>query len=590
MAIRLTTNWQNIASAIYEPGTGFKAGFYLDAKYSEQSTINNNTKVQTRLTSYVFSGSGGGYGYEFWCTYVTQNVSGSGYWNIQTETIMNAESIVRHEEDGTKIVNIGAVANVYGLGMYLSMNGDIELPPIDRYPMIVQSPDFSDEDDPTITYTTSLGFSGASVEAGIFSSDGNTAYADYRAVNVADGSYTFHLTSSERNSLRNSTPDNNNMNVMFKLRTTTTNNEEYFSTSIKTLTIVNAQPTFTYSMSEINSNVSALLGSSADTIVQNASVVRFVVSPTALKGSSISKVEVIHNNQSYPDTTSPYEIDVPVTDNSFAIRVTDSRNNIKITALTKTLIEYQPVDITSLTMKRQNPTSSNIILNLNAKYYQKTFGSTANVPIVKWKLNDGSYTTIPSSNYVIDTTNDKLTISNYVLSNALVYTSPGTFTVEISDLLTSDTDARDVIKGIATFDVGEHDLQVNGDLYVADTSRNNAKNILNEIDGRVKSYNLVTDGSEVKVGYKVDGKDVYAKRYGFSSLTNGTQLAHGLSNFTLIDWDGMTLYQGTWRKLPYPLSNGYYVFNVDSTYISYYTSTSLIGMSGEITLYYIYNS
>jgi len=110
------------------------------------------------------------------------------------------------------------------------------------------------------------------------------------------------------------------------------------------------------------------------------------------------------------------------------------------------------------------------------------------------------------------------------------------------------------------------------------------------LNNRIESYNLITDGSEVKVGYKVDGRDVYAKRYSFYSLTSGTQLAHGLSNFTLIDWDGMTLYQGTWRKLPYPLQNGFYVFNVDDTYITYYASAELTGLTGNITLYYTYNS
>jgi hypothetical protein len=234
---------------------------------------------------------------------------------------------------------------------------------------------------------------------------------------------------------------------------------------------MNANPTFTYTIEETNSDIVSLLGSTADTIVQNASVVQIVVSPTAYKGASITKVVITHGNQTYTDTETPYSIDVPVTTNSFTITVTDNRGNTATQTFTKTLIEYQPVDITSLTMKRRNPTSSDIILNLEAKYYQKTFGSTANVPTVRWKLGDGTYTTIPSSEYTIDTENNKLRIYNYTLSNVLVYTAKGTFTIEISDLLTTDTDARNVLKGVATYDVGEHDFQVNGDLFVADINR-----------------------------------------------------------------------------------------------------------------------
>jgi hypothetical protein len=243
-------------------------------------------------------------------------------------------------------------------------------------------------------------------------------------------------------------------------------------------TFINAEPTFTYTTTETNSNVVDLLGATSDTVIQNVSKLRVDTTPTAYKGASISKVAITHGNQTYTDTESPYSVDVPVTTNSFTITTTDNRTNSTSQTFTKTMIEYQPVDITSLTMKRQNSTSSNIILNLEAKYYQKTFGSTANVPTVKWKLDDGTYTTIPSTEYTIDTTNNKLTIYNYTLSNVLSYNLKGTFTIEISDLLTTDTDARDVLKGIATYDVGEHDLQINGDLYIADTNRENARKVI----------------------------------------------------------------------------------------------------------------
>ena len=278
-------------------------------------------------------------------------------------------------------------------------------------------------------------------------------------------------------------------------------------------TFINAEPTFTYTATETNSNVVALLGSSSNTVIQNASNLRIETTPTAYKGASISKVAITHGNQTYTDTESPYSIEVPVTTNSFTITTTDNRTNSTSQTFTKTMIEYQPVDITSLAMKRRNPTSSDIILNLEAKYYQKTFGSTANVPTVRWKLGDGTYTAIPSSEYTIDTENNKLRIYNYMLSNALVYTANGTFTIEISDLLTSDTDGKTVLKGVATWDAGEHDFQVNGDLFVADINRENPINM------KKICSNSTT---EQIIGTWTDGKPLYRKTYLISYYTYGT--------------------------------------------------------------------
>ena len=87
--------------------------------------------------------------------------------------------------------------------------------------------------------------------------------------------------------------------------------------------------------------------------------------------------------------------------------------------------------------------------------------------------------TIPSSNYVIDSTNNKLTISNYEITNILNYQSIGQFTIYAEDKLTTveDTGKRgQVLKGIATFDAGEFDFQINGDFYLANTSRTNQVN------------------------------------------------------------------------------------------------------------------
>lgn len=355
---------------------------------------------------------------------------------------------------------------------------------------------------------------------------------------------------------------------------------------------IDGEPTFTYTTTELNSKVSALLGTSASTIVKNASNVRIEVSPTAKYGATISKVSVIHNNKPYEDTISPYLIDVPVSANEFNIEVQDNRTNKATQTSTKTLIDYLPVDITNLSMKRVNPTSSNIILNLEATYYQQTFGSTANAPIVKWKLDNGSYTTIPSSVYTIDNTNHKLTITNYVLTNVLDYRQQGQFALYIEDLLTTDTEGGEkgkVLKGIPTFDAGEHDFKVNGKMYLADEDGQNPVevgqggdtlpiNAIVDYDGSTvpEGYELVEDYSTTEVKTNkvwTDNKPVYRK-----CITGTTQsgndaitILSGVSE--LIDHEIVVKRSGINQR--HPLSSTMTNYSSDHAYPLFLDGTTL---------------
>ena len=81
----LTTSWQSFASASYSTGSS-NVNFYLEARYTSQSTTNNTTNIQTRLRSDLTSGYISGAGYKFTCSYAS-TVSGSGVWNFGDEVI-----------------------------------------------------------------------------------------------------------------------------------------------------------------------------------------------------------------------------------------------------------------------------------------------------------------------------------------------------------------------------------------------------------------------------------------------------------------------------------------------------------------------
>lgn len=396
-----------------------------------------------------------------------------------TKQIGTKSTTVTHNNDGTKSVSYSAsVDTPWSLGD-ASLSGTLTLPTIKRQANITSAPDFTDEESPTITYTNPLGNSVTGLQACIANTEGTTAYANYRDISKTGTSYTFELTEAERNALRQATTDNTTRSIKFFVRTNI-NGTYYYSSLQRTLTIVNATPTQTVAVTETNQNVISVLGddSTATYVVQNASELQFVSTPSTLKYATVKNVSLYHNGTlKQTITTSPYSFTpAKVETNTFNVVATDSRNlqannEIKWTA---NYIEYIPIDITQYSFKRYNPTSSDIILNATIKYKQTTFKNTANVPTIKWKVGEqGTLNTISSSDYTIDTTNDTITITNLILSNVFSYQNSEEMYLYANDLLTEDTEHMLVTKGIPTFDAGEHDFQVNGDLFVADVNRQN---------------------------------------------------------------------------------------------------------------------
>ena len=311
-----------------------------------------------------------------------------------------------------------------------------------------------------------------------------------------------------------------------------------------TCSFVDAEPTFTFTKAETNTKVSNVLGEAiADTIIKSASLLNVVVSPTAYKGSSIASVSVTSNGTIQTITSSPYSFTLPMTTDNFTIQVLDIRGLSTTQVVTMTLLDYIPIKINSFNFVRENPTSSNIEVTLNSDYLQETYNNTPNAPLVRWKLGEeGTINTIPTTEYSIDTTNNKLKLNNSVLTNALSYRQKGTFYIYVSDLFTEASDSDIVIKGIPTWDAGEHDLCVNGTLYVANEDRENKIDVLTK-------YST----TEKPIGYWTDGEIIYQKVVDTGQIASASKnVAHGISNLgNVIKLYGMARSSGgTYCTLP----------------------------------------
>ena len=399
---------------------------------------------------------------------------------------------------------------------------------IKRYPVISAGQNFTDETDSvTITYTnpSKLYPVRLKLEAG-----GNPDLI-VRDFDKTSTSGRIDLTEAEKNTLRALTPNSNTLTVRETVRAMSGETPLSLSYKDYTMTIVNANPTMEQrQIIENNTDVISYLGSSsADTVVKNASNVTISVTPIAYKSATISSVVINHNgvNINATESSGVYSATFDVVADTTTITTTDSRGNTVSEVWEPNVIEYQKVKQNSFSFKRVNPTSSNIAFTLDSLYYQQTFGSTANVPTIRWKLDNGSWNTLSSSQYTIDTTNNKVTV-NTTLNNVLSYMNSGTMYVEVSDLLSTWTNSMNVTKGIPVFEFGEDDVQVNGDLYIADTNRENKINVKDIL----KSSNYIVAG--MTSSQQASNNTIQKLRINKIANSNGTLLTLDSSNYEVV--------------------------------------------------------
>lgn len=395
-----------------------------------------------------------------------------------TKQIGTKSVTVTHNADGTKSVSYSAsVDTPWSLGD-ASLSGTLTLPTIKRQATITSAPNFTDEQNPTIKYSNPAGNSVSSLQVCIASPDGMTTYAGYRDVSKTGSSYTFNLTEAERYNLRYASRNSNTLAIRFFIKTVISGTTLRNSVQ-KTMTIVNANPTEVTELEETNQKVITLLGSdTATAVIQNVSQIRLTSTPTTYKYATVSRIQFKNGTTSIVDTSSPYDAVIVPINGVFETIITDSRSNIISNLYGTIMLPYIPVDITSCSFKRVNPINSNIYLNAEIRYKQTTFNGHVNSPTIQWKIGEqGTLNTLSSEDYTIDTENDLIIIADLLLSNVLPYTDQGDFYLYAKDLLTEDTENVFVSKGIPTFEAGEHDFQVNGELYIATQNRTNITEI-----------------------------------------------------------------------------------------------------------------
>lgn len=299
--------------------------------------------------------------------------SSSARIELYEGTLVASGSItINHDSDGEKTFTASAEAGIYTTAVNCSGSGSWSLPQIPRYALISSAPNFTDEDNPTITFSNPTNANlTLKIEAG-----GNTSLI-VRSVIQAQSPYTFVLTESERESLRELIPNSNNLGVRFSIGTRVGDITRW-SVLDRTMTIVNANPIITgANYADVNSVTKAITGNDQE-IIQTMSRAQFEFTELeAIKSATLSKIEITINALTVEDDTLTgssvtdkivyYGGINSSSDVTAVIKLTDSRGNTSTTSVLIDMLSWNlPTAI--ITCARKNNYYAETDLTVNASY------------------------------------------------------------------------------------------------------------------------------------------------------------------------------------------------------------------------------
>jgi hypothetical protein len=333
----------------------------------------------------------------------TTNVSSQG----RNATITASGTItVAHKSDGSLNGYAKAVWTKGGNSNWTPNSGNVStanttLTSIPRAATITSAPNFTDMDNPTISYSNKAGNSATTLQVGIFNTAGNQSYASYRDISKTGTSYTFELTEQERQNLRYATINSPTLAVRFYIKTVIGGNT-FYSYSEKILTIVDANPTFTATYADDNASTVAITGDD-QLIVRNQSQLEInVANISAKKGASISTVVASINGTTYTGTISGTACTINVgqlnlsSNTTATVTVTDSRAYSSSQTLNITVLNWElPTAI--VTMQRHNNYYSNTDITVDGSYSSVDNKNAMTLKVRYKKTSDStwsSYTTV----------------------------------------------------------------------------------------------------------------------------------------------------------------------------------------------------
>jgi hypothetical protein len=319
-------------------------GRYYEFSWSATQSTDNNTST----ISWSLEAKGGSYGY-----YVERAVevvidgstefSKTNAVNRYKGVVASGTKVITHNTDGSRSFSASVKAQTYYSSYNNTGSDNWELDDIPRGAVLKTSPNFNDEENPTITYENYLGDkSNVTIEACI-SFTGSLDDIPYREISKTGTSYTFNLTEEERATLRNGVTNGYSREVIFYVKTFV-DGKVYYSTQTKTLTLINAEPSMsTPTVINASPELAGLTGNNPLRFIYGESNVHYDFKAAGRKGATISSYRV--KCGAYESTSTSgiiYNILPSYNEHYITFTATDSRGNSVSTQVPIETVWYLP--------------------------------------------------------------------------------------------------------------------------------------------------------------------------------------------------------------------------------------------------------
>lgn len=366
----------------------------INVKVNWSSTPNTAGNYSTVTAKLYYKRTNNYTTYGTWKGSITINgvkTTGSKYIEVTSSDwvlALTATTKVNHNANGSKSINIAADGGISGTTLSSStLSGTAKLDTIARKATITSAQNFTDEQNPIIKYSNPAGNT-ATVDIGIYKTDGSTALVGYQRANSTAGSYTFNFTSAQRTTLQNACKDAMSMPVRFYIRTSIGSSVSYHYVE-KTLSIVNCKPTISPDAYDIDS-ISLGLTRNKYIWIKGYSDIKYDAGLSLKKGATLKSCTVTCGGvKSY----NPTGIFGAVRSNKIDYVITDSRGQTVTGSYTApTFIDYfAPTYSINVKNVLTTAQTGKFTIEVTGHFYNGSLGAVTNTLTANGllRVNDG---------------------------------------------------------------------------------------------------------------------------------------------------------------------------------------------------------
>lgn len=450
--------------------------------------------------------------------------SGTNYIGIDnnaTKTLASGTTIIRHNDDGARSFNFSfsqAIKITFGgesIGTK-SGSGSGVLDDIPRYATLVNAPDFRHTSIPQIQISNPLGKDVEELKMCIaLDESGSNLAVDWQDIPKDDVYYEVNITEAERRKLAEAVVGGTSAPIYYILSSTIGGVPQQSTPLKRTYSIEGTKPLIFYTVSDSNTDLSKLTGSSTK-FIKFYSNLSYVINARGEEYAIITDVSATYMGTTKTTATGSFD---GIDTDTITFTATDNR--------LQTTTETVPLDIVpyvklSCDLSVSNPTADGIMtLKIMGNYYNGSFGAQNNTLALQYRIKEGANQYGDWEDVDVGDVTGNSYNSITVTIDGLNYRSKYVVQARAKDAVNLEgIYSKEIpVKSLPSFDWGENDFNFNVPVHM------NGNRVLSAQDD--KSIVLSAEGADIYIcpnGSATDEGQLKITTDG-RAILNGVQMA-----------------------------------------------------------------